>query len=404
MKYKLHILIFSVLSIGFTSASFAQRAEWRLVNAVFNPADPDGAGPATGSVSFTMQIHAMTTPLNNITAITTGWSWQSAHAMVPTVGGPGTGTGAPGCTTPVNTPANVVISPEFATAGFLYNTVNECLVTNQTVNSKLFDRTTIGTLESSSGINLTTTWVNVFTVTMWTRNSINPRGGFVIINSSNAGTPGPFSNYELSDALANAIEANTLTYAAALGIPSETLPVILNTFDAVCLPNKTTSITWSTERETNNDYFEVEKSINGSDWKLVTKVFSSGNTVSEKSYQVIDAQGGAAQYRLKQVDRNGKVIYSPTVRTTCEGRNIFVTLYPVPAKDVVTLIVGSDKSIKTNLQVFDTKGRMLINMPVSITSGTNNFKLEVHSLPAGEYILKGSNTNLEISKRFTVLR
>lgn len=71
---------------------------------------------------------------------------------------------------------------------------------------------------------------------------------------------------------------------------------------------------------------------------------------------------------------------------------------------MVTLIVGADKSVKTVLQVFDTKGRMVINMPVTITNGTNNFKVPVQKLAAGEYIIKSSDAGIEINKRFTVIR
>src|SRR2546423_14003439 len=87
---------------GFTGT--AQILEWKLVNPVFNATDPDGAGPATGSVTFTLQIHKQTAgTVSNISAISTGYSWQSTKAMVPTT---------PGCAT-VNQPANIVLSSAF---------------------------------------------------------------------------------------------------------------------------------------------------------------------------------------------------------------------------------------------------------------------------------------------------
>jgi len=151
MKRRLPIISAFFLLCGFISnKSFAQ-AEWRLVNPTYNATDPDGAGPATGTVTFTLQLHTISGSINNVSAITLGWSYQSANAMIPT------GAAGPGCTSPTNQPANVVLSAAFTSASFQYNTVNECFANTQTTGGQTFDRTVIGTLESSSSINLTTT-------------------------------------------------------------------------------------------------------------------------------------------------------------------------------------------------------------------------------------------------------
>lgn len=406
MKRKLPIIIILLictLFINFRAQS--QLCEWRLINPTFNAIDPDDAGPAVSSAGFTFQVRTVSGSIPNVTAITTGWSWQSLNAMIP-VGGlnPGTGIIAPGCTTTSN-PANIVLSAAFASAGFLFPSVNECFENTQTVNSTVFDRTAIAILETStSGLTINTTWMDVFTVTMWARNSSNPRAGFVMVNSSFLGTPGPFSNYEISNLGGQTFEANSLTYTTPLAIPIATLPVSLTKFDVQCQPNKSTSISWTTSQEINNNYFEVEKSVNGTTWNSLNKVTASGNSSTQRAYQINDAQGGTAFYRLKQVDLDGKVTFSNTVKTSCAGRNVYVTLYPVPARDIVTLVIGSDKSIKTALQVFDNKGRMIINMPVSISTGVNNFKVPVQKLAAGEYIIRSSDAGIEVNKRFTVIR
>ncbi len=198
------------------------------------------------------------------------------------------------------------------------------------------------------------------------------------------------------------ISINTL--GGALALNPSVLPITLTKFDAQCQPNKATSVTWTTAQEINNNYFEVERSSDAITWSSLSKVNASGNSSVQKNYQITDALSGAAFYRLKQVDIDGKISYSSIVKTTCEGRGLFVNLYPVPARDVVNLIVGSDKAIKTNLQVFDNKGRLVINKPVSISSGINNFSLPVQRLAAGEYLIRSSDAGIEINKRFTVIR
>lgn len=383
--------------------SRAQTFEWRLVYGDYSNADPDGAGPAIGQVNFKFQIHTTGASVPNITQISTGFSYQSSRAMVPAT---------TGCVLSISTPGNVVLSPAFAAAGFAYTSVQQCNNLSPAINSgsQSFDRRANGTLDNGS-ITIGAAWVDVYTVTLWTLQTSSPQGGYAVINSSEGGAPGQYTTYSVSTynpatGDVNQYPANSLTYTnplilSASGAP---LPVLLTNFDAQCQPNKYTNLTWTTAQEINSSYFELEKSFDGSNWTTLAKLAGAGSSNSLKSYQLTDPQGGTAQYRLKQVDRDGKATYSTVVKTTCEGRNVYVSLYPVPARDLVNLVIGSDKNIKTALQVYDTKGKTVVSMAVTITQGVNNFKIPVQNLAAGEYFIKGTNGELEISKRFTIVR
>lgn len=394
-----------ILSTGlfalFAVAASAQTFEWRLAYVDYSPADPDGAGPATGQVNFKFQIHTTGATVQNVTQISTGYSYQSSRAMVPTTAGCGLST---------NTPANITLSSAFA--GFAYTSVQQCNDVSPAINTggQSFDRRANGTIDNGN-ITIGSAWVDVYTVTLWTLQASLPQGGYAIINSSEGGTPGQYTSYSVSTFNpvtfeVNQYPANSLTYTnplilSATGAP---LPVTFAGFDAQCLSNKSTSLTWTTAQETNSSHFEIEKSGDGLNWMTLSKMASAGNSTVPKSYQLNDPQGGAAQYRVKQVDRDGRTTYSKTVKTSCEGRNVYVTLYPVPARDVVNVVIGSDKVAKTNLQVFDNRGRLVLNVPVTVAVGRNNFTVPVHGLAAGEYLLRGSEQKIEINKRFTVVR
>lgn len=393
-------LLFSILLIGtllnFRPLLKAQIAQWRLNQTSYSAIDPDGAGPAKGVVQFQLQLHALS---GSFVAkeISTGFSWQSARAMLPNTA---TCTGGP--------PSNIVVSAAFTTAGYSYTAVNQCNApTPFTAGGQVFDRIAAGTLDPSSGsITITTAWTSVFTVTLWTLGTAVAEGGYAAIHSSGSGTPGPLGTYAIADNAGNEVNVNSLSFANPLPLASTTapLPVLFTKFSAQCQADRSISVTWSTLQEVNNNYFEIEKTFDGITWTTVQKVAAGVNSSTEKNYQVNDPQGGAAQYRLKQVDRDGKANYSPIVKTSCEGRNVYVTLYPVPARDVVNLIIGSDKKVKTNLQVYDSKGKLVIDIAASITQGINNFKIPVQALAAGEYFIKGTNGELEISKRFSIAR
>ncbi|NTS41715.1 T9SS type A sorting domain-containing protein [Flavisolibacter sp. BT320] len=402
MKKKLHFIVtfLLLLLLGQESLQAQAAAEWRLVNGNYSDADPDGgAGPATGTATFTLQVRSTSGTLEDISAITVGWSWQSANTMIPTTAG-GTGTAAPGCTTPVNNPGNVVLSNAFTAAGYTYTTVNQCFLNTQSSGGQTFDRTVIGTLESSTnGIDLPTTWTDLFTVTLWTLQTTAPQGGYVLLNSTNLGAPGAFSNYELADILGNPYEANSLTFATPLALSGSLLPVQFTRFAVDCSPAGNT-IAWQTAMEKDNSHFEVEKSSNGANWSAVGRINGTGSG----SYQLTDKAGGEAQYRIKQVDLNGAVSYSGIVRSNCGNSAIVVNLYPKPAQDKLTLQVSSDRTINTRAHVIDNYGRVVMTIQLPVSKGNNTFLFNVGHLPQGQYYLRSTDENGIVNQRFTITR
>ncbi len=149
------LFIFSVAGTG--NAAQAQTCEWRLANPTFSGVDPDGAGPALGSVTFTLQLRCTSGTIPDVTVITTGFSYQSTKAMVPA---------PPGCAT-VSSPANITVAPEFTAGGFLYTSVNQCNVVNVLAGGQTFDRTASGSLDASgAGVTLTTTFPETSNVSL----------------------------------------------------------------------------------------------------------------------------------------------------------------------------------------------------------------------------------------------
>lgn len=397
MKSTLTRKIISMLAITASlaiSESFAQICEWRLGSASYSAADPDGGiGPATGSATFTLQIRVTSGTLPDIGAITTGFSYQSLAAMVPTT---------PGCAT-VTSPANITVSPEFAAAGFLYETVFQCNAVSVNTGTQTFNRTASGSLLSSgAGITLTTTFKDAFTVTLWTLGNSFPEGGYVMINSSASGSPGPLGSYGIFDNFGGDFVTNSLTYTTPLPLGGA-LPVLFSKFDAKCT-NTGTLISWATTQEANSSKFEIERSTNGTTWTSIGSVAAAGNSSSNRAYQQIDLIGGTALYRIKQIDKDGQFIYTDIARTNCQVKNISSVIYPVPAKDVLNVVIKSDRATRTQLLVYDMQGKVVKKLDASITAGNNNFRINLAGLASGDYMIRSNDAVIELNKIFTISR
>lgn len=157
------------------------------------------------------------------------------------------------------------------------------------------------------------------------------------------------------------------------------LPVELISFEARSA-GAGTVLNWVTESEKNNDYFGVEHSINGLDFRELARVDGHGTTFEKQYYEFIHDQpaAGANYYRLKQVDYNGQAEYTHIIRVSLKGTDL--TVFPNPSAGAITLLTGNEEIL--SVKVTDTAGKRLITQ--NISAGTS---LDVSALLPGVYLL-----------------
>jgi hypothetical protein len=98
------------------------------------------------------------------------------------------------------------------------------------------------------------------------------------------------------------------------------LPVELTLFDGIPYPLFNV-IKWTTASEHNSSYFDLENSFDGENWKMISKVKSAGNSITEQRYSFIDNnRNPITYYRLQQYDIDGQFkTYGPIVVTKNTG-------------------------------------------------------------------------------------
>lgn len=170
------------------------------------------------------------------------------------------------------------------------------------------------------------------------------------------------------------------------------LPVTLLYFNAK-LKDKQVNLDWATASEINNDYFTVERSINGEKFSPLVKLRGAGNSTTQKLYFAVDENplNGYAYYRLKQTDFDGQYTYSP-IRTVRNGEGDLAfeikAIYPNPFSDRIQagFILGENGSVDITLLSAGTRVVRSLKMPVS--NGYNSIELEkLNDLPEGIYYL-----------------
>lgn len=150
---------------------------------------------------------------------------------------------------------------------------------------------------------------------------------------------------------ARSLTATGLSYGPEASVARDLLVNTKNwtitgdTFDAVCVSLPVTLVsfevareesgallTWSTTEETNSDYFEIQKSMDGKAWKAIGRQTSNGESTVLRSYQYQDyaPDPGINYYRLKMVDRDETFAYS-RVQSVDFGGPGYANVYPNPA-------------------------------------------------------------------------
>ncbi len=174
-------------------------------------------------------------------------------------------------------------------------------------------------------------------------------------------------------------EGEVEDYLVSINVP---LTVRLNNFNAV-RDAAHVLLSWETSAEIINDHFDIERSSNGTgNWQKIGEVNGYGNSTQLHSYRFIDRLPHLTTnyYRLRQVDTEGRLHYSPVRLVTFSSKE---AVYPNPVKD--QLFIGADShNNRFNVVVTSTSGEQLLQKN-NITSGS---AISMTSLPSGVYVVK----------------
>jgi hypothetical protein len=163
------------------------------------------------------------------------------------------------------------------------------------------------------------------------------------------------------------------------------LPITLTSFTGKC-EQQNTILRWITASEINNDFFTIERSIDGINWELVGTIYGEGNSNELNSYSIMDtfsAKNINYYYKLKQTDYDNKFEYSnPIFVEKCDNNTLeYFVNRPNPTKGKFELMYtgnGSDPKIYST-RIFNSMGKQVYE---SIGSQT---KFDLSNTRAGVY-------------------
>lgn len=184
------------------------------------------------------------------------------------------------------------------------------------------------------------------------------------------------------------------------------LPITLVSLKARQIGNRV-SLDWITASEINNDYFEIEKSIDGTKFFAIDKVEGAINSTETRTYTFSDTEinQGMFFYRLKQVDLDKQFTYSPIVSVRVGEvvtSNISFSVYPNPTVETLFITHEGLTEGRVIITLLDGSGRLISRSERWVEMNDGPLELDVRDMKPGYYVIQaiadGKSTSFRILK------
>jgi photosystem II stability/assembly factor-like uncharacterized protein len=173
--------------------------------------------------------------------------------------------------------------------------------------------------------------------------------------------------------------------------PANPLPVELSSFTALSKSDQII-LKWETKTETNNYGFDIEKKTNDT-WQKIGFVDGNGNSGSPKEYSFTDNKLIGAtkfQYRLKQIDNDGKYEYSAVVEVNVVPTEYALYQnYPNPFNPTTTIRYQLPKESKVVIKIYNILGSEVMDLVnEQKVAGIYVAEFNAETLSSGTYIYR----------------
>ena len=217
----------------------------------------------------------------------------------------------------------------------------------------------------------------------------------------NAGT-----GYVISDSAGVSLNKTDRYYALGnISSAKDPLPVFYDNVLAYA-KNGGVHIEWSNLTERDIATYFVERSVNGSDYSIISQHLPKSNRDDKASYTSFDPSpaAGANYYRIKTIEKSTKIIFSRIIKVETDRPNHGFTIYPNPLRGNQMLIgLYGAREGAYDLQIVNATGQLVYQKRINNQGSFNTQSLELPSnIRTGFYSVIVTGDNYRQSKSFIV--
>ncbi|HEU4472215.1 MAG TPA: T9SS type A sorting domain-containing protein [Flavisolibacter sp.] len=169
------------------------------------------------------------------------------------------------------------------------------------------------------------------------------------------------------------------------------------------LQNDRASLVWTTSKEEEPIYFEVERSKDGLNYAKIATVQGHNNAAAEtNTYYLTDSTliNGSARYRIAMVNNQGGRKYSRVIQLGNKMESFAISNIVNPFSSDLQFDLTLDKDAKLEVKLLDLTGSVVKEQVYNGRAGLNNFTLQqLNGLPSAVYVLNIRNKDQLITKK-----
>lgn len=181
------------------------------------------------------------------------------------------------------------------------------------------------------------------------------------------------------------------------------LPIQLVSAAAACQEQEMV-IAWTTASETNNDFFTIERSINGTDFIAIGTVNGAGNSSSMLSYSITDhnAPEGTIYYRISQTDFNGSSVTFPLIIANGCAENLTGVNAFNNQQGSLVIDISTAAAAQYDALLFDAVGQIICKKILHAEKGSSQFRIDISHINAGVYFISLQDHNSRITRKILI--
>jgi len=189
---------------------------------------------------------------------------------------------------------------------------------------------------------------------------------------------------------------------------SDITPVELVSFTADVQNSKVT-LNWQTATELNNYGYQVERKTNNDNWINLGFVPGYGNSSSPKFYSYVDnnpAGSSRFQYRLKQIDNDGKFEYSNLVEVEILPASFeLFQNYPNPFNPGTTIGFSLPKASQLKINIYNMIGELVTTLAEgTYEQGYHSVTFNAANIPSGTYVYRLESSDFVQVKKMVLIK
>ena len=171
--------------------------------------------------------------------------------------------------------------------------------------------------------------------------------------------------------------------------------------------NDNVLLRWTIIAEKEVDRFEIERSINNSNYIKTATVSQPVLLQVQQSFSATDdisnLNSDVIYYRLKVIGKNGSIKYSNVLVVRKNLNKAEISIIPNPAKNYVVIKFYAEKDTEVSMWLYDNTGRIILNNTQKIFKGMNNILLEnLNKYSNAVYQLKIQANENTITKKLVI--